>query len=411
MTALYIFASDGLAQSPRRPRTGDEIKTIQLPEPNKTGKLSLEAVLNNRRSTAQFADKQLSSGQIGQLAWAGQGIIDRAQNIRTAPSPGDIHPIELYFFTSDGLSVYIPESHSLKVISSADLRKQLSAASFGLGPVEDAACDIVIAGSSRKLAAEYGNKAPKLLFLEAGFISENIHLQAVSLGLAAMHVEKFEIRNVAKLCEMRSDYEPVIILSIGYPFVPQTSQDETKVTDKSSKKAIIVVPPFQFADSELLDIQRIFNDSGIVDVVASSKIGALQGAFGGIAGSEITIDRINIKDYDALILIGGPGAVDYFNNPAVLNLVKEASATNKIIGAISSAPMILANAGILRGIRATCIFQQREQLKKQGAQFTGASVETDGSIITANDSSAAVQFARAIVSKLNANALVPRKAP
>ena len=62
--------------------------------------------------------------------------------------------------------------------------------------------------------------------------------------------------------------------------------------------------------------------------------------------------------------------------------------------------MILANAGVLRGIRATGLPQQREQMKKAGAQYTGSAVERDGLIITANDSSVAVQFARAIVAAL-----------
>ena len=71
--------------------------------------------------------------------------------------------------------------------------------------------------------------------------------------------------------------------------------------------------------------------------------------------------------------------------------------------------MILANAGILRGVRATGLPQQREQMKKAGAQYTGSAVERDGLIITANDSSVAVQFARAIVTVLRTNQPNPAK--
>jgi protease I len=123
----------------------------------------------------------------------------------------------------------------------------------------------------------------------------------------------------------------------------------------------------------------------------------IQGAFGGIVASEITLDSLKVEDYEAVVFIGGPGAADYFNNLAVLRIAREASARNKVIAAISAAPMILANAGVLRGIRATGLPQQREQMKKTGAQFTGSTVEHDGLIITASDSSVAVQFARAIV--------------
>ena len=71
-------------------------------------------------------------------------------------------------------------------------------AASGQGPVEDAACDIVIAGSARKIAAKFGNKAQKFMLLEAGHVAQNIQLQAVSLGLASLPVGSFEMRNVCQ---------------------------------------------------------------------------------------------------------------------------------------------------------------------------------------------------------------------
>jgi len=243
------------------------------------------------------------------------------------------------------------------------------------GPVEDAPCDIVIAGSARKLAAKYGNKAQKFMLLEAGHVAENIQLQAVSMGLASLPVGDIEIRNVARVCEMPGELEPLLIVCVGYPFVTQKTQDQSQTAVDSVKKAVFIVPPAQFADAELFETRRILDEAGITNVVASSKIGVLLGGNGGIAASEISIDKLRVEDYDAAIFIGGPGAADYYSNPLVLNIVREASARNKIVAAISSAPVILANAGILRGIRATGLPQQREQMKKAGAQFTGTAVE------------------------------------
>jgi protease I len=202
-----------------------------------------------------------------------------------------------------------------------------------------------------------------------------------------------------------------LIVCVGHPFVQQNPQERSQTAVNLTKKAVLIVPPAQFADNELFDTQQILKDAGIAAVVVSSKIGVLQGASGGIVASEITIDNLKVENYDAVIFIGGPGAADYFTNLIVLNIVREASARNKVIAAISSAPMILSNAGVLRGIRATGLPQQREQMKKAGTQFTGSVVERDGRIITANDSSAAVQFARAIVIVLRANQPKPDKTP
>ena len=410
LAILLVASLPVFGETPRRTRAGD-LKVIQLPEPNRIGPVSLETVINTRRSTRQFADTPLDYAQIGQLAWAGQGITDKQHGLRAAPSAGDLYPIELYFAMPEGLFIYNSEGHSLKQISSLDLRKQLSAAASGQGPVEDAACDIVIAGSARKVAVKYGNKAQKFMLLEAGQVAGNIQLQAVSLGLASMPVGDLETRNVARVCELPAEFEPLLIVCVGHPFVQQKSQDQSQSAVRITKKAVLIVPAAQFADAELFETQRILTEAGIASVVASSKIGVIQGAFGGIVASEITLDNLKVEDFDALVFIGGPGAADYFNNPAVLRIAREASARNKVIAAISAAPMILANAGVLRGIRATGLPQQREQMKKAGAQYTGSIVERDGQIITANDSSVAMQFARTIVAVLKTNLPKPDKMP
>lgn len=411
LTVLLAAVLPAFGEAPKRTRAG-ELKVIQLPEPNRSGAVSLETAINMRRSVQQFADTSLSFAQIGQLVWAGQGITDKQQGLRAAPSEGGLYPIELYLVTPEGLFVYNPEGHSLKQISSLDLRKQLSIAASGLGQVEDAACDIVIAGSVRKIAPRYGsNKAQKFMMLEAGQVAGNIQLQAVSLGLASMPVGDFETRNVARVCELPAEIEPLFIVCVGHPFVQQKSQDQAQSAVQITKKAVLIVPAAQFADIELFETQRILNEAGIASVVASSKIGVIQGAFGGIFASEITLDNLKVEDYEAVVFIGGPGAADYFNNLVALRIVREASARNEVIAAISAAPMILANAGVLRGIRATGLPQQREQMKKTGAQFTGSAVERDGRIITANDSSVAVPFARSIVVALKERQPKPDKTP
>jgi hypothetical protein len=105
-------------------------------------------------SSKQFADSEKFplNYLAGQLAWAGQGITDSRTGLRAAHSAGDIYPLELYFVMHDGLFIYVPLTNTLKQISNLDLRKQLSSAALGQGSVEDAYCDIVIAGSVRKVA-------------------------------------------------------------------------------------------------------------------------------------------------------------------------------------------------------------------------------------------------------------------
>ncbi|MGB7581745.1 MAG: DJ-1/PfpI family protein [Sedimentisphaerales bacterium] len=411
LAVLLAITLPAFGEAPRRTRSA-EVKAIQLPEPNNSGTVSLETAINTRRSAQQFADKPLNYTQIGQLLWAGQGIIDKQQELRAAPSADDLYPIELYLVTSEGLFAYNPEHHSLspKQISTLNMRKQLSVAASGQELVENAACDIIIASSIRKAANKYGNKAQRFVLLEAGYVAENIQLQAASMGLTSLSVGSFEPRNITRICELPAgEIEPLLIVCVGYPFVQQKTQEQAAV--QTTKKAVIIITAAQYAEAELADILRVLKEAGIIPVIVTSKIGVSQGTFGGIVASEITFDNLNVADFDAVVFIGGLGDVDYFNNPAVLGIARDASARNKVIAAISNAATILADAGVLRGIRATGLPQQQERMKKAGAQYTGSAVERDGPIITANDSLVAVQFARAIVSAIKTNQPKSDKTP
>ena len=389
-------------ESQRRPRRGG-LKVVQLPAPTLSGSISVEEAISKRRSVRQFADKPLSYAQMGQLCWAGQGITDKEHGLRAAPSAWDIYPIELYLITYDGLFVYRPEDHSMEQIQTADLRKQLSN-TVGQASIAEAACDIVIAGSVRKLMPKSGNKAGKFLSLEAGHVAENMQLQAVTLGLASVAVGDFETRNVARVCGLPGDLEPLMIVCVGHPVASQGRP-------VSLQRALFIVPEADFRDEELFVTQRILTEAGVETVIASTKIGPLRGVLGGIVASEVTLDRVQVADFDAVVFVDGPGAVTYFDNPAVLGIAREAAAGRKVIAAIDVAPTILANAGVLNGLRATGFLTQRELIRKGGANYTGVPVERDGSVITASAPAAVVPFARAIVGALQEKRVRSEKAP
>jgi protease I len=405
--ALFIFDAPAFCEVQKRPRPG-ALKVIQLPEPNLSGLLSLEGAISARRSVRQFTDKPLNFIQIGQLAWAGQGITDRQQDLRAAPSAGAAYPIELYFVTSDGSFVYRPDDHSLEQVIASDARSQLSK-TVRQGVLSEAACDIVIAGSVRKLAPRSGSKAERFLFIEAGHVAENIQLQAVALGLASAPIGDFEVKNVARACGLSNDLVPLLIVCVGHPVGRQKSQGESKPggTTAEKKKVLLIVPGVNFNDEELFETRRVLKQAGFESVIASSKIGPLQGMFGALAASEMTLDKVRVEDFDAFVFLDGSGTAEFFTNRSALDIARQAVAAGKVIAAITVAPAILANAGVLRGVRATGYITQRETIQKGGAQYTGAPVERDGLIITASDSSAVVSFVQTVVAVLEGKPASP----
>jgi protease I len=113
------------------------------------------------------------------------------------------------------------------------------------------------------------------------------------------------------------------------------------------------------------------------------------------------ISSIKTPDnYDAIILIGGPGTQKLFNNNILHKLINKFNNQNKLIGAICISPVILAKTGILKQRKATVYIDGKLELINNDAIFTDKDVVVDKNIITANGPKAAKKFAQTIIKKL-----------
>lgn len=373
---------------------------IQLTDPNLTGRISLEAALAKRRSIRQFNSEPLTRTQIGQLAWAGQGITEPQRGLRTAPSAGAIYPIELIFAMQEGLFVYRPVDHSLLQIGDQDVRNLLGIAASGSESVAGAGCDIIVAGDVRKLTDRFKENARTFMRLEAGHIAQNILLQAVCLDLGAVPVGGFDTNQIRKVCRLRRTLEPLYVICVGHPASESGTNAAEAQAGAAGKKAVLIVASQNFRDEELFDTKRVLDAAQVQTVIASTKTGAIQGTLGNVAEASIPVSRLKVDDYDAIIFIGGTGAAEYVGNPAIINMVRETVRKGKVLAAIGVAPTILANANVLAGIRATSFLSERDRLLQAGAIYTGLPVERERSIITATGPAAAIQFGRAIAEAL-----------
>jgi SagB-type dehydrogenase family enzyme len=188
---------------------------VRLPEPTLKGQMSVEETLARRRSVRQFDGKDLTMAQVGQLAWAAQGITDPATGHRTAPSAGALYPLELYLVKRDGAFRYVPRGHRLVPRSDKDLRGQLSQAALGQSSVREAPLDIVITGVYERTRVKYGDRAERYVHIEAGHVAQNIHLQAVALGLGSVSVGAFRDDEVAKVLNLPTGETPLYIIPVG----------------------------------------------------------------------------------------------------------------------------------------------------------------------------------------------------
>jgi len=115
---------------------------------------------------------------------------------------------------------------------------------------------------------------------------------------------------------------------------------------------------------------------------------------------DLLLKDVAVSDYDAIVFVGGSGAQEYWNDPVAHAIAKEAVAQGKVLAAICIAPTTLAKAGVLQGKKVTAFSSEAGALKACGANYTGASVERDGLLITANGPQAATKFAEEIAKAL-----------
>ena len=110
--------------------------------------------------------------------------------------------------------------------------------------------------------------------------------------------------------------------------------------------------------------------------------------------------NINEMNFTAVVLIGGKGSKDYWDNETLWRIVKNFNASGKVVAAICSAPIILARAGLLLKIPATCWSEDKNELIKLGINYNDRSVLAEKGVITSDGPRSAEQFAETVLNMI-----------
>ena len=169
----------------------------------------------------------------------------------------------------------------------------------------------------------------------------------------------------------------------------------------SGKKAVFLIAAKDFQDDEFSQPLEVLKGKGVAVTVASTTLSEATGMNGAKVTPNALLKDIKADDFDAVVFIGGSGAMQYLDDPLAHKLAQEAVAKNKIVGAICIAPLILANAGVLSGKNATCYPTEGEKLKGSGVNYSAKPVEVEGNIITADGPKSAKDFGEELAKALS----------
>lgn len=192
---------------------------INLPDPTKKGKMSLEESIFLRRSVREFSDEPVNLDELSQLLWASQGKVKSGR--RAAPSAGALYPLEIYAVCGNveglakGVYLYDWKKHSLSKILDGDKRWDLSKAALGQYWVRNAPLSLVLTAIYERTTSKYGERGIRYVHIEVGHVAQNVLLQAVSLNLGAVPVGAFYDEEVKKVLGISKEEHPLYIVSIG----------------------------------------------------------------------------------------------------------------------------------------------------------------------------------------------------
>ncbi len=164
------------------------------------------------------------------------------------------------------------------------------------------------------------------------------------------------------------------------------------------KKVLVLLAP-GFEDIEAVSIVDILRRGGARVTLAGLDKGPIEGSRGIKIVPDCQFDTVSSADFDLIVLPGGqPGTSNLQKNAKVLDLLKTMHSNGKLVGAICAAPLVLQDAGILKGKNATCHPSVREKL--HSAHYCEERVVVDGNIITSQAPGTAIEFSLKLIENL-----------
>ena len=116
--------------------------------------------------------------------------------------------------------------------------------------------------------------------------------------------------------------------------------------------------------------------------------------------ADMTIEELDVSDAEMIVLPGGLGGVASIRGcEKALEAVRAVYEMGGYVAAICAGPTVLADLGLLTGVRATCYPGQIPYMRDDAVVENAACI-TDGRIITGTSAGTATPFALALIEAL-----------
>lgn len=156
-----------------------------------------------------------------------------------------------------------------------------------------------------------------------------------------------------------------------------------------------------FEEIETVTIVDVLRRAGVEVTVAGLVPNVVEGAHAMKVVPDKHINEVNVEDFDAIVVPGGnPGYKNLRNSPQVLDMIKMAFNSGKLVAAICAAPAVLSDTGILKDKACTIYPGMANELEQGGGKPKLDNIVVDGNIFTSRGPATALPFAIVLAEKL-----------
>lgn len=205
-----LLAGAALAAMPMAATRAQEARI--LPAPRKEGGIPLIQALQRRRSTREYLPRPLSAQLLSDLLWAAYGI-NRASGDRTAPYWRHIMVVDVYAAMADGVWLYDPKQHALRLHLTDDIRAQTGTQDF----VATAPLNLVYVAHGERMADISPEERRLYASVDAAFAGQNVYLFCASEGLATVFRGGIDYKRLNQAMRLGDGQFVTFAQTVGYP--------------------------------------------------------------------------------------------------------------------------------------------------------------------------------------------------
>ena len=167
--------------------------------------------------------------------------------------------------------------------------------------------------------------------------------------------------------------------------------------DLHGKRVAVLAENF-YEDLELwYPVLRLREAGADVEIVAPEAGKTYTSKHGYPAQSELAAASATGSEFDAVIVPGGYAPDHMRRHKSMVDLVRVAAQSGKVVAAICHAGWMLASANVIRGKTITCVPAIKDDMVNAGATVVDREVVRDGNIVTSRTPMDLPAFCRTII--------------